>query len=224
MPVVVKGLDELRRNLAAFSDRRFAAMVATGLTRTGIKVRDDLKASMRQSLAEPKPYTVNALVSRSANAQNLVATVEVRPDSPALKYLLTQVHGASQREQKQFEKLAGAFGLPAGWLAVPAPGVPLDRYGNMTRAAIKAVFNGLTGKGKAGKAYFVLKDKSGTPKGIYARAGRQIKPVLLFTPAARYSARWNFYEAAQQSAAKHLPAEMQRAVQEAIERFRKAKA
>lgn len=61
MQVKINGLDQLRKQLAEFSDRRFAAAIATALTRSGKHAQEQLRAEMQQSLDRPTPFTLNAL-------------------------------------------------------------------------------------------------------------------------------------------------------------------
>lgn len=61
MEIKIKGLDELRRDLAQFSDRRFRAAVATALTRTAKKVQDEMRDELRTVFDRPTPFTLNAM-------------------------------------------------------------------------------------------------------------------------------------------------------------------
>jgi hypothetical protein len=231
LQVKVNGVPELMAQLSEFSSRRFNAMIATALTRTAVGVRDDMRASAQQAFDRPRPYTVNAIRHVGATAETLRAVVEVRPDSSAATYLQPQVFGGP-RPQKRFEQLAGAMGLPSGWVVVPGPAAKIDSFGNMERRQLREVLAqvsapGATGRSRGKRAasrmrYFVINEGRNAAPGVYVRAAgssRSIAPVLLFVSSATYAQRWRFHDEAAKSAQERLPAEMRRAVDEAIARF-----
>lgn len=160
--IKVEGLDELRRRLAGFSDRRFAAAIATGMTRTAAQTRDAVQAEAQRSLDRPTPYTLRQLRYVGATARRLVAgvgfNIEAFTDergvvtsyrdvgdgqTPASKYLPPNI-GGGQRAQKRMEvALQRAGVLPAGWYAVPGQGAPLNAYGNVNVGLVRQVLSQL---------------------------------------------------------------------------------
>lgn len=151
-------MDQLRRQLDGFSDRRFAAAVATALTRTAVAVRAEVQALARASFDRPTPYTMRQLRYVGASADNLRAAVgfdisavtdirgtvqryEAGTDTPASKYLQFQTLGG-QRGLKRFEKALQAVGvLPQGWLVVPGERAKLDAFGNQAPSEIRQVLS-----------------------------------------------------------------------------------
>jgi hypothetical protein len=240
--VTVTGLTELRAALDGFSDRRFAAAIATALTRTAVSVRDDMRRQLAQDMDRPTPYALAGIVSVAATAEKPEAQVRVRDDrggsggTPPAYFLSPGVLGGKRR-QKGFElALQGMGVLPSGWLAVPGQGAPLDSYGNLSRAYIGQMLRGLATQGmqgptggkdatrkvaamrKAGGMFMVVPVGGKTQPGIYIRDtfGKNVTPVLVFVKSATYRKRFRFYEGAEESARKRLDAEVTRSVQEHI--------
>jgi hypothetical protein len=243
--VTVTGLAELRAALDGFSDRRFAAAIATALTRTAVAVRDDMRKQLAQDMDRPTPYALAGIGSVPATADKPEAQVRVRDDrassngTPPAYFLGPGVLGGKRR-QKGFELALQNMGvLPSGWLAVPGQGAPLDSYGNLSRAYIGQILRGLAtqsmqgpagGKDatrrisamrKAGGMFLVVPVGGKTQPGIYIRDafGKNITPVLIFVKSATYQKRFRFYEGAEESARKHLDLEVTQSVQEHIARI-----
>jgi hypothetical protein len=241
--VKVTGLAELRAALDGFSDRRFGAAIATALTRTGQKMRDDLKTEMMRKLDRPTPYTLNALYLEGAKADWLQARVWFKEETtkagtPAGKYLLTQIEGGTRRMKRLEVALNAAGALPSGYLIAPGPGATIDAYGNVSRGQIVQVLSQLriqlvagstrnmsfdarkqiTAQRKAGGRFFVVPVGGRTAPGVYQREmfGKSVTPVFFFIKQARYSKRFDFFGAAQQSADRNLNVEITRSVQEHI--------
>ena len=58
--IKITGIEELRRELRDFSERRIRAAVATALTRTAVIARNEVAAKMPQVFDNPTPYTVGS--------------------------------------------------------------------------------------------------------------------------------------------------------------------
>lgn len=242
--VTIKGLEELRASLSSFSDRRFAAAIATALTRTAVRVRDQMRRDMETELDRPTPYTLGSLYSTVATADRMQSAVRFKDDrsvskggTPATYYMLPNVEGG-QRKAKGLEKALRAAGhLPDGWLVVPGQGIVLDNHGNVSRGQIIQVLSQLRitmlagstrnmgfGKAaiaaqrKAGGRYFVVKPGGNTQPGVYHREfiGENITPVFIFVRGATYRRRFMFYEHGQDGVGNTLVPEIRRSVQEHI--------
>lgn len=194
----IDGQAELRKTVERFSERRIAAAVATGLTRTAVEMKQAVQDELPRVFDRPTPYTLNSIFVRPARADRLQAETFFKDDragsgTPATKYLLPQVTGG-QRSVKRFEKalqLAGA--MPAGWYVVPGQGARLDAFGNISKGQIIQVLSQLRitltagftrnlpqvrgnerkvigALRRAGGRFFVIKpgEKRGTP-GVYQR-------------------------------------------------------
>ena len=169
-------LDQLRQSLAGFSDRRFAAAVATGLTRTAVKVRTAVREELVRSIDRPSPYTLRGLYMRPATAARLEARVwfgdEYRDGTPQGRYLSPQVHGGT-RGTKRFEKALQLRGsMPAGWHAVPGPGARLDAYGNVQRGQLQQILSQVGTELTAGYVRTLSRIKSRRRR-AFGRAGGQ---------------------------------------------------
>jgi hypothetical protein len=242
MQVVIKGLEDIKRNLEGFSDRRFAAAVATALTRSGKYAQEQLKLEMQRTLDRPTPFTLNALRLWPARADKLEAKVGFRDDGTGgvnpNNYLMPNVEGGP-RVPKRVEAALRAIGaLPDGWFAVPGQGAQIDNYGNMTRGQIIQILSQLritltagysrnmsfdsrkqiAAQKRAGGRFFVMPIGSKVQPGVYQKElfGRNITPVLIFVRQPRYTKRYDFFAKAQSVAEERMPIEMQRSIDEHI--------
>lgn len=243
--VQVTGLDELRRSLEGFSDRRFAASVATALTRAGAHAKDQLKLEMQRTLDRPTPFTLNALRLWPASADKLEARVGFRDDGTggmnANNYLLPNVEGGPRVAKRVEAALRAINALPAGWFAVPGQGAALDSYGNMSRGQIIQILSQLritmtaghtrnlsfdarkqiAAQRKAGGRFFVMPIGSKVQPGVYQRElfGGSITPVLVFVKQPRYRRRYDFFGKAEAIATERMPLELRRAFEESAQRL-----
>lgn len=240
LSITLDGLKQVQDELR-FSARRMNAAVATALTRTAAKVRDDLKQSMAETLDRPTPYTVGALGMQGATASNLEAQVFLKDGGAsgrsAATYLEPQIRGGSRR-QKGFERLLqGAGALPAGWKAVPAIGAKLDQYGNLDKGQLKQILTQvrrsrdagpqprrrLVGQQRkaGGQIFAVQPGTKGAKPGIYIRevTGRNITPILVFRRDVRYQVAFPFFDLAERSVRTHLEPEVERGITESLGRL-----
>lgn len=174
LKIELQNLTEVRAALTEFSDRRFNAAVATALTRTAVKVRDDQQRLLPVVFDRPTAYTTRQMRYVPATAQRLTAAVgfdikaiqgagnvvtfekTYSDDMPAAKYLEANVEGGVRRN-KRLEVALRALGvLPAGWLVVPAAGARLDGNGNVSSGQVKQMLAhlriSLASSGKVGGA------------------------------------------------------------------------
>lgn len=242
----------LRERLQEFSDRRFNAAMATALSRSAVKVRDQIKAYMPQVLERPTPYTLNSLFAKTATADRLEASVDFKDDravtnggTPATYYLMPQVEGG-QRKTKRLEVALQAVGaLPRGWFVVPGAGATVDAYGNVSRGQIVQVLSQLriqllagssrnmsfnrgksiSAQRRAGGRYFVQPVGGAATPGIYQREflGRNVVPVFLFVKRAQYQRRFDFYRQARDCVTTVLPIEVNTAIADQLARLKAAR-
>lgn len=238
LTVQVNGLEELKSKLDGFSDRRFAAAIATALTRAGKFAQDQLREEMRRTLDRPTPYTMNALRLWPARADNLVASVGFRDDGTggrnANNYLMPNVQGGVRVAKRVEVALRAIKALPEGWYAVPGQGAALDSYGNMSRGQIIQILSQLritmtaghnrnmafdarkqiAAQRKAGGRFFVVPVGIGTQPGVYQRELFGRTPVLVFVKQPTYQKRYAFFDTARRIANERLPVEIERSVLE----------
>lgn len=158
--ITTHGLQALQKELKDFSERRLKAAVATALTRTAVQVREKVKSEMMTSLDKPTPYTLRQLKYVAATAAKPAAAVgfgviaieDIRGsviryqdlganETPAGKYLSTQITGGARRN-KRFESALKTVGvLPAGWMAVPGERAKIDAYGNQSVGEIRQILS-----------------------------------------------------------------------------------
>lgn len=133
----------LRDSLAVFSDRRFAAGLATALTRTAQAARAAAQHEIRDSFDRPTPFTLGQVYARAATAAQLVAAVGVSDAPYTVGYLKPHIFGG-ERRHKRFEKLLiGAGAMPSDRYAVPGRFARLDAYGNVSRGTIRQILSHL---------------------------------------------------------------------------------
>ena len=244
-PIDIKGLQELRAKLAQFSDRRFNAALATAMSRTAVRVRDEIKAQMPRIFDRPTAYTLNSIYAKTTTAAALDARVGFKDESavtrgtPASKYLLPGVQGGARRV-KRFERMLQSNGvLPAGYVTVPAPGALLDNAGNLHRSVLGALLQQVVQDASAGpinsrgagarrgaivrhgQRYFVVRPGARIAPGIYQRdvVGRGVSAVLLFVKRVNYGKRFDFYGEAQRRTQVVITQEMTRAVGDHLKRL-----
>lgn len=159
---ITSNIEQLRRQFAEFSDRRFNAALATALTRTAVKVRDGVQAELPRVFDKPTPYTVRQLRYVAASGDRLAAAVgfnvatvtdqrgapigyrDLGPgETPAGKYLQPQIEGGSRRLKRLEVALKAIGALPAGWFVVPGQGASIDAYGGVSRGQIVQVLSQL---------------------------------------------------------------------------------
>jgi hypothetical protein len=239
----ITGLDQVRKGLgSAFSDRRFATSLATGLTRTANATRDAVRKEMTTVFDQPTAFTLNSMYTKPARADTLEAEVGFKDAAAggraAVRYLTPEIRGGA-RHQKGMEKALRAIGhLPAGKFAVPGSGARIDSHGNMARAQIRDILEQLKGggkpvaakgrgkkgsgkKGSAGTYFSVTERGAGLKPGIYRRgAGRDVTPVLLFASQPVYSVRLPFEDIARRTVEQHLGPNIRRAIGESAARLK----
>lgn len=243
LKVEIRGLDEVRAALTGFSDRRFAAAIATALTRTAVQARDAVYTEMVSKLDRPTPYTLRSLFVSGARADRLQAMTFFKDntggyDTPATKYLLPQVEGGAGRSIKRFERALIAKGsMPSGWHAVPAKGARLDAFGNVSRGQIMQIISQLgtellagsdrsmstrdkrsaiNAQKRAGGRFYAVLPGQGKQPGIYQRefTGRNVTPVFIFVQSTTYKKRFDFYGVAGRVVQDNLSRNVQQAIGE----------
>lgn len=244
MQIVVKtNLANVRESIRTIgSQAQYAAAVA--LTRTAKDVQKELKEEMKRVFDRPTTYTLNSLYVKPATKQNLESQVflkdETSKGTPAARYLQPQIKGGS-RSIKSFEKALQQNGLmPRGYFTQPAAGAQIDSYGNVKPSQIVQILSQL--KAQRGGGYDARRSQSAASKrtvkrqgvtyfaltkqvgklipGIYQKKqnakGSSLKPVFIYTATARYKPIFQFFELGQKVAEQKMPANFDRALQEAL--------
>jgi hypothetical protein len=239
MKATLRGAEEVRNSLAVTIPMRVRFAMLKALDRTTDKTKARLYSEMHRVFDRPTPYTLNALRSRPPRMDNMTAEVGFKePWAPrSTKYLEPQVEGGPRR-RKGFEQAMSTFGvrgfgmrgirdvLMSNEYLIPARGVALNQFGNVSPGLIQKILAGLQAqpdalantttasrkRKKSNEWYFFTKG------GIWQRKGRKV--TLLFfrtSKAPMYKKRFPFYELADQFAAETLTSESVLAVREAVE-------
>jgi hypothetical protein len=244
--VKIKGLEQLKSQLDGFSDRRFAAAVATALTRAGKIIRDDWKQELQARIDRPTALTANAPRLKMATANELLATVSMRSEvpngTPPSQYLQPLEYGGG-REHKKFERALIAQGsMPANTYAVPTDNAERDGFGNVRRQVLVQVLTQLAGGSvsrgyrrvisasaqrraqaaiKAGRDYVaVLTRADNIYPGIYQRGkDGALKMIFAYEASVRYRKTTSLVERAREMAPRIMNAELRRAVEESMARL-----
>lgn len=222
----LKRLDDVQKKQVPFA-------TAVALTRVGQLVKDAEYAEMKKVFDRPTRFTLNSLCLKRATKAKPQATVWLRDwapkGTPANKYLWPQIY-AGKRALKGYERLLNARGiLPDGYYAIPSRKARKDAYGNINKGLLNQILsysgaqrdtaqNTKQGQKRQTKARFiVLDERDGKPGGIWAiTADQRLYPVLIFVKAPTYEQRLDFYRVADQVYRKHMAAEFDRALAEAL--------
>ena len=245
LTIQIDGLDRLRQQLEAFSDRRFAASIATALTRTARSLQAEWKDELRSRVDRPTSLTTNAPIVRQATAQNLVAELAMRDQlangTPPAQYLHPLEYGGG-REHKKFERALIAQGsMPPGTYALPTDYAKRDAYGNVTRGQLVQILGQLAGGSvragyrrvisasatrraqaaiRAGREYVAVLQREGKLyPGIYARVGNELRMVFSYERVTHYRRQLSLADRARGKAQQVFNREMTRAIEESAKRL-----
>jgi len=239
-------VQRLAAGLAGFSDRRLAAALATGLTRTAVAIRQEWREQVATRFDRPERLTASSPVSTMATAQSLQATVRLadlsrgKADIAPAEYIGAHEEGGT-RALKKFERALQSKGaMPTGYKAVPGQYAELDGFGNVRRAQIVRVLAQIGDNFSPGYAQVIKRnaaarasaakrwgrDYVAVPKvrgklvaGIYQRLGGDLLPVFFFVARVKYERRLTLMADARRLAATRLGTEVGRAVAESLQRL-----
>jgi hypothetical protein len=136
-------LERVRQSYAQFSDRRFAAGLATAPTAVAQGVREDEQREIRDVFDRPTPFALGQIYVQRATAASLQAEVGVSDWPFTVGFLKPHIFGGSRR-LKRFERLLISAGaMPDDTFAVPGQFAKLDAYGNMSTGQLRQVLSQL---------------------------------------------------------------------------------
>lgn len=212
---VTADIGKFAAGLTALQQDNLPFVMAYALTNTAKDVREAEVEKMRQVFDRPSRFALNALQVIPATKRDLRAAVTFKQgfgSIPAYRYLGPQVEGGG-RPHKSHEKALIASGIMrASEYAVPSKSMPLDANGNVSGAMITRMLSDVMAqrdnlqnstaktrkrRRRAGRGSFVaMRDRVSAP-GIYFRLGmRDIRPMLMFVRAPRYTQRYPYYTTA----------------------------
>lgn len=250
--VTIKGLEELRAKLTAFSDRRFESAIAEALNNTGKQITQEWAKQLSAKLDRPTVLTQRAaILTKRANVGTLSTIVAMRDSIPndgipPSEYLLTHELGTGDRALKKFERALVASGaMPPGHKCVPGKYAQLDSHGNVSRGQIVQVLNQLgaaltegyqrvisrdktkreVSAKKRGRLYMPVPYRIGKIEaGIYEMKGKEMRVVFFFVKGTRYRKGLSLMDEGEKVAQKVMNIEMNRAIQKRIDSLAKRNA
>lgn len=202
-------LDKLPAKFDALAQRQIPYATSLALNRCAQLAMQTVKTQLSVIFDRPNSYTLNSLSVKFSTKNNLVARVEHKDFSgkgtPASKYLMPEIEGGATRTQKRSEVvLSNLAGMP-GAFWVPAPGAPLDGYGNIRGSLITQILSAVGGlsnvgyqgnrtassakrKGAQLKQYVLMPKNNprGIAPGVYQRKASQLVPILFFVDHVTY--------------------------------------
>lgn len=245
--VQLSGLQQMRAQLAGVSDRRLAAIAATGLTRTAKRASALWQERIDAKVDAPVALTRKAVRIEPARATKLSAKVALKDvNSKGLsqaEYLHQHEYGGG-RVAKKFERSLIASGvMPQGYITVPGRGAGRDAYGNVPRSTIIAVLRQVAtsvtkgyqqvlprsaakrakANAQHGTRYFVMPvgNPQGVSPGIYSRdAMGALRMVFAFRRTVSYSRKLTLEQAARDVIPTIAAEELERALRESLARLR----
>ncbi|MGI0527279.1 hypothetical protein [Rhizobium giardinii] len=214
---------EWTRDLEDIYKRQIPFATAQALNDTVEDIRDHHRTILPVIFDRPTRYTMNSLrVLKADQRRDLVAGVYFKESNRnGSHYLMPQVEGGG-RPRKRFEYWLIQRGIMASnEYAVPASGLKLDAYGNVSAGVITSILSQLAAgpdafqwetarsKKRAGSSrsrYFVPQQGSSLRRGIWRRKGKNaIEPVFIFVTGVTYRARYAFHEISMSRAQEWFP-------------------
>lgn len=187
--IELQGLRELMARMDDAGKRQMPFAMAKALTQTARQTAAAETNHIETIFDKPTPFTKRAVGVTPATKAKLSTRIFVK-DVQA-KYLLPEATGG-RRGFKTFEEKFAAGGAPQ--IALPGPGVPLNQYGNISKAKIKRIAADIE-TFNSNKRFFKGIPKGGNlPMGIYARANNNthITTLIRFATDAVYKKRFEF--------------------------------
>jgi len=211
MKKFTKRLNSLQRKQIPFA-------AARALTKTAQDAKIAVVGEMKKTFKSPTRFTLNSIFVKTATKKNLFAVVGIKNiagvGTAPSKYLQAQIHGG-RRKLKPLEKLLQSKGLlPSGMRIVPARGIKLNKFGNVTRARVSKVVSGLSGKSMGKKSVFAAKIKN--VHGVWEKSGKNIKLLFLFVKDTRYTKKLDFMKIVKRRVATRFPVHFRQSLKIAL--------
>ncbi|MCO1336226.1 hypothetical protein MO867_17995 [Microbulbifer sp. OS29] len=215
----------------------YASSVA--LNNVAFRIRGEERAAIGRIFANPANLTLNSVLVKKATKRSGVAKIFIRDQAPngtaPSQYLAPSVIDEN-RADKRFERALRHAGLlPRGMYVVHGKEAKLNKHGNISVGIYKRILAELRANSGAKKSgadgvqgtkskYFVGKVTGKRNKqwyGVWKRAGGKrnptAKPILIFLKGRpNYRQRFPFVGIAQGIARRHLPIELDKAMDHAI--------
>jgi len=193
------------------------------------------KDQMKKDIDRPTPWSVGALRYKKVGApkgrEPSTQDAIVYMDDPfrggeytgAKEYLGVQIIAGGQTAgPRRSEKMMQQKGwMPKNTVWVPAVGVPLNQYGNISGGLINAMLQNLGAKPPGKKApkgaKYVLVGTPGSEEGVFRLVGTTWTPFLWFVQRPTYSrARYKFHERGASEISAQYPAILSGYIEKAL--------
>ena len=218
---VKQDLDRVRRDLGAMREQvPFAASVA--INDVARKSQAAIPPLLERVLDRPKPFTTKSPVFlKFSTKTNLEATVGLKDKQAS--YLAALLSGQERKQKPIEQKFMGRYFMPSR-------GLPLDAYGNVSKATMLAIVRAVTSGAPIwkGKRVFLVPDGQRLPAGVYAgdkvkakRRENKAEPLLVFVKRApRYRRVIEFAAEVERVVRSEFASAFERAYRRAVETAR----
>ena len=160
-------LDKLKAEMTRVQKDQLPFAASLAINAVARKAKDAMPAVLERLLDKPKPFTTkSAFFTTSATKATLQATVGLKDVQAG--YLAPLLSGGGRKAKASEQRFMGRF-------FVPAPAVPLDAYGNVTKANLVGILKAAESGGEwKGKRIVVFPTGNGKlPAGVYASNKRR---------------------------------------------------
>ena len=192
-----QGLDALRRASAwsAAVDKQLPFATSQAINAVAFDGRTAANKATIGYFNQPTKFTQTAFLVQKSTKRNLVAAIYANDQSGKnrAKFLRYGIQGGT-RAQKGFERyFAGVSNdgtIPPGAAFVPTSAIKLDKSGNVSRATIKRVAQGLGGNARGGFFIGTPRGSGGRPPGIYRLSRERLFAYFIAQSRPRYRSRF----------------------------------
>lgn len=160
-------LDKLKAEMTRVQKEQLPFAASLAINAVARKAKDMLPGVLERLLDKPKPFTTrSAFFTTSATKATLQATVGLKDIQAG--YLAPLLAGKPRKQKGSEQRFMGRF-------FVPTSAVPVDGYGNVTKANLLAILKAAESKGEwRGKRIVVFPSGNGKlPAGVYASNKRR---------------------------------------------------
>ncbi len=155
-------LDKLKAEMSRVQKEQIPFAASLAINAVARKAKDTMPGVLERLLDRPKPFTTKSgFFTTNSNKTNLQATVGLKDKQAS--YLAALLAGGPRKLKIVEQRFMGRF-------FVPAQAMPIDSYGNVTKANLVAVVKAAESRGEwKGKRIVVFPKGNGRlPAGVYA--------------------------------------------------------
>lgn len=211
---------DVSRGLTKFEKQALPEAIYKAVNRAAYEVRDDEKTIMGKVFDRVTPYAKNALrvdpgTKNKPDASLLFKDFSAK-GTPAKRFLNPEIRGGGRSTKSHERKLLPVMG--GNVHTVPAKGARLNNYGNINGGTYMQIVSRLklagdqsasnsykSKKKQKERDYFAISKQTGKLRpGVYERLKKKVKPILMFTKAQKYKARFPFYTEGRRRFPKHF--------------------